>query len=595
MAGKPLLINVKDCGQGVNLDLPSYELPPGVWSGGYNVRFRDGLSVKRKGMQAQYTTPVVTPYFLSTYITLTARYIVEAGIARVFVDDGTTQTEITRYTDGVEIASITFVGTTATLTTVSAHGRSTGNNVTVFGAAPDLYNFTGPITVTGPTTFTYTMSGTPATNATTVGQYSYNVQSNFTGSIDDKITGGAFNGVLVLNFPNDGMYYWNGDVTTRLRRLPGSPEKADAILFYKNYILALTPTNDGIRQPQLIQWGAAAEPGSVPDTWTPLSTNDAGSTPQTAETGGFLVDGYVFGDTAFVYDQDSRFAVNYIGGQFVFQVSRTPDGNGLLARSCIANTPKGQVFMSNGDIRIHAGGQSQSIVEGVIRDFINADIDSDTAQRAFLVVNAPFNEVWVCYPSYAQETCDSAFAWNWDSGKWSTKFLLSGVTCGTSGLLASALTSGSWASDPESWESDATTWTENEYSPNEQRLILATNTPAIALADTGTTDFGTSVSWQLEKTGISFDDPDIVKILNRSRWQFQGVPGTQVSVYHGAHQTADGAPVYASPATYTQGSTNLLSKFATGGRYMAVKLEGSDDQPLKVRSYNLEFNKTGRF
>jgi len=72
------------------------------------------------------------------------------------------------------IASITFSGATATLTTIFPHGLSTGNNVTISGAAPATYNATSNITVTSATTFTYTMGGTPATNATTVGQYVVN-------------------------------------------------------------------------------------------------------------------------------------------------------------------------------------------------------------------------------------------------------------------------------------------------------------------------------------------------------------------------------------------------------------------------------------
>jgi hypothetical protein len=31
----------------------------------------------------------------------------------------------------------------------------------------------------------------------------------------------VFNGILILNNPVDGPYYWNGDITTRMRRLPG--------------------------------------------------------------------------------------------------------------------------------------------------------------------------------------------------------------------------------------------------------------------------------------------------------------------------------------------------------------------------------------
>jgi hypothetical protein len=51
-------------------------------------------------------------------------------------------------------------------TTISPHGLKTGETVTIFGATDALYNITAPITVTGDSTFTYTMAGTP-TNAAT--------------------------------------------------------------------------------------------------------------------------------------------------------------------------------------------------------------------------------------------------------------------------------------------------------------------------------------------------------------------------------------------------------------------------------------------
>jgi len=64
------------------------------------------------------------------------------------------------------ISSITRSGSTATATTPVAHGLSTGNVVTIFGCTETQYNGDKTITVTGSTTFTYTVSGTPATPAT---------------------------------------------------------------------------------------------------------------------------------------------------------------------------------------------------------------------------------------------------------------------------------------------------------------------------------------------------------------------------------------------------------------------------------------------
>jgi hypothetical protein len=67
--------------------------------------------------------------------------------------------------------SITNAGALATVTTLAAHGLITGNQVTVSGCTPTDYNGTYIITVTSPTSFTYTMATTPPTIATTIGTY----------------------------------------------------------------------------------------------------------------------------------------------------------------------------------------------------------------------------------------------------------------------------------------------------------------------------------------------------------------------------------------------------------------------------------------
>ena len=69
------------------------------------------------------------------------------------------------------ISSITYSGTTATLTTATAHGLTTGAYVSITGTTPAAYSGVFKITVTSTTKFTYTMASTPANNATVVGTY----------------------------------------------------------------------------------------------------------------------------------------------------------------------------------------------------------------------------------------------------------------------------------------------------------------------------------------------------------------------------------------------------------------------------------------
>jgi hypothetical protein len=61
----------------------------------------------------------------------------------------------------VKLASLTRSSTTATATTVQAHGLTTGDSVTISGATGAEYNITATVTVSSATVFTYTVSGTP--------------------------------------------------------------------------------------------------------------------------------------------------------------------------------------------------------------------------------------------------------------------------------------------------------------------------------------------------------------------------------------------------------------------------------------------------
>jgi uncharacterized phiE125 gp8 family phage protein len=64
------------------------------------------------------------------------------------------------------VSGITRSSTTATATTSAAHGYSTGQRVTIAGADQADYNGTFEITVTGATTFTFTVANSPTTPAT---------------------------------------------------------------------------------------------------------------------------------------------------------------------------------------------------------------------------------------------------------------------------------------------------------------------------------------------------------------------------------------------------------------------------------------------
>lgn len=422
--------------------------------------------------------------------------------------------------------------------------------------------------------------------------------ASFTGARDDRWTACDFNGVLVINNSVNDPYYWNGNPATNVAALTAwtAGTKADSLRAFKNYLFALNVTKAGTKFPNRLMWSSAADPGSLPAAWTAAATNDAGE--QDISGIGPLVDAVPYGDALIVYGQEGRYAVRYIGGNQVFSFQPLPGKDGLLTRGCVAQTPKGHVFLTNGDVRIHTGGESTSIAEGVIRNWLTATMDSANAPRSFVCLNPQASEVWVCFPSTNQNDCDTVAAWNWENQTWGI-FTAPNITHATSGLVSSALSATTYSSLSSSvtYATVTSIYSQNETSSNEARLIVATSTPSLGLANSGSLDFGTRIAWFLEKTGMPLSkSQDETKPISRARPNLNAVSGTQVKVKLSTTKNPNDSPTYANSSTYTQGTSTWANQFSRAGRYASVRFEGADDQPVSLRSYELEIpDVAGRF
>lgn len=101
------------------------------------------------------------PIFTKSGIFNTGKTIATANIAK----DGT-GTVVTVFDAQRAAATLTSTGTTATYTSSDPHGFLNGEQILVTGAAETGYNGIQTITVTGPKSFTYTVSSGLATPAT---------------------------------------------------------------------------------------------------------------------------------------------------------------------------------------------------------------------------------------------------------------------------------------------------------------------------------------------------------------------------------------------------------------------------------------------
>ncbi|WLW64309.1 hypothetical protein RA224_13030 [Achromobacter aegrifaciens] len=89
-------INFQNMGAGLNLDGFPNELAPSEWSGGQNIRFRDGYAEKSQGDVRVHGDLLAAPYGLFPTQGITGRYWVYAGLQTLSAVENNTHTDITR-------------------------------------------------------------------------------------------------------------------------------------------------------------------------------------------------------------------------------------------------------------------------------------------------------------------------------------------------------------------------------------------------------------------------------------------------------------------------------------------------------------------
>lgn len=145
---------------------------------------------------------------LGNLLSFTGRCDITDNGFQILIVDGT-YGYIYTLVDHQRISSITRVATTATLTTAANHGLATGMQVTISGALPAQYNGTFTVTVTGATTFTYTMASDPGASASPVG--SYVISLGLVQITDPDFPGATtctfLNGYFVVTKPNTSQFY----------------------------------------------------------------------------------------------------------------------------------------------------------------------------------------------------------------------------------------------------------------------------------------------------------------------------------------------------------------------------------------------------
>lgn len=425
-----------------------------------------------------------------------------------------------------------------------------------------------------------------------VTQYDITPTPAQTGAVDDRYTGGVFNGVLIVNNSVDQPWQWGGNTASPAVTLTGWPStwRAFSLRPFKNFLVAFGLRKGSAVYPHMVAWSNLAVPGSVPTTWAPAPDNEAGDV-DLAETDDLMVDALPMGDQMIVYKQRSTYTMQYQpGNSQIFSFQRIPGGAGLLARGCVVDTPIGHVCLTPGDVVVHRGGPVASLADGVIRKWIFNSMNSLLAERSFVVANPQQSEVLICFPSTDSEVCNKAAVYNWIAKTWGQRDLLNCTYAATGQVNASA-TVLNWEAFTDNWKAYPQSWDENEYAANEARVLFA-RTTNISAFDIGSTDYGSMIPSLLERVGDSMGDADRVKLIKSVRARIGDTAGTTINIQFGGSMSPITPPSWNTAIPFVVGGKDKAYGFGSG-RYSSVRFASTGYEPWRLRSYDLEVQPMG--
>jgi hypothetical protein len=417
-----------------------------------------------------------------------------------------------------------------------------------------------------------------------------------TGGIDDRWTGGIFNGILIANNQVDAPIFWGGTgLAATLTNWPANTI-AKSVRPYKNVIVALGvtknvgTTNDEF--PHMVKWSNIADPGTLPSTWDETDVTETAGERDLAEDSSVMVDQLPLGDSNIIYKENAMYSMTPSGGQDIFRFQRLPGNVGALTQNCVVNTPLGHVVLTPGDVIIHSGQGARSIITARMRKWLFSRIDSLNRNRSFVALNPVMNEVLICFPQLGDEVCTLAVVWNWVEDNWSIREL-NNATCSGAGQLNYGAAN-SWAAATETWDTITGAWNQDELSPAQQRMLIGSSAPLISVIDVTASFNGTPYTSFLEKTGIHLDAPDRVKLIRSIYPRIKAATGTRVQFQVGASMDVEGDITWSDPVIYTVGTTYKVDSFASG-RFLAIRVQSIDNTPYEFRSMDIDYALMGGY
>jgi hypothetical protein len=411
-------------------------------------------------------------------------------------------------------------------------------------------------------------------------------------SVAGDWTGGVLNGIPFLNNPNNPPIYWNLNTSTPMAVLPGWPSGARcrSLRAHKYHLIALAITDGGIFYGDQLWWSEGAQPGTLPQSWTPAPDNDAGDT-ILADTPGDIVDGASLRDIFMVYKDWSTYTLQYVAGQYVFAARKTFETVGIQSRNCVAEL-NGEHWVFTGNDVIRTDGQVyQSAVDDIVKRALVESVNPSRRQLSCVIARQLSQQVSVSIAAGSSDKLDTVYLINAIDGAVGVADLPQANSL-VRGVVEQG-GAGSWTGDDEAWDLDASFWNQRSYSPTDDSALICA--PGhLWIIGVSQTQNGQPVHAYVERTGLPIGEFTDHKLFTQLVPRIDGQPGEVLTITMGGQNFFDGPVTWGTPQPFTIG-TSVAVMDIVEGRMFCMKVEGTTQNQWRMHRYSLRWASRGLY
>lgn len=360
----------------------------------------------------------------------------------------------------------------------------------------------------------------------------------------------------------------------KLAPLPGWPTTWECTVIgtHRNVLWAADTIESGVAYPHRVRWSASAPTDSLPATWVPAASNDAGQADLEIASGRINC-AAPLGDIMFLGGAGGLWAARWVGGAYVYTFSQINGVQGPRDLNCMVSMGDSAVMLTPNDVIVFDEATQASIATGRILRLV-AQIF-----KAELMYVASTRQLIIAYGLQNETGLQHALIWDRDSNTWGKRdFTNTPLSCVNAVIIPVVQTPQTWANTPTTWANDTKAWNKTY---RQERIYAGANGTAIYVASAAT------FNWYLERANMPAPDGNDIRVRSMEL-DAEAPEGTTIRMRMGSAEYSGALPTWGPIKSYLVGTDRLRHDDMQQGKYFSYQLAGEGS--IRITSLRLYYN-----